>query len=531
MPRLPIAMFAIKEILRLHHDAGHTQREISRATGVSQSAIQRLLGRASQAGLGWPLARPAASDAELYAQLYPSAAGPARHSQPDFAHVHDQLRRFKRVTLEQLWSEYCAASEPGRSYSYSQFCALYKQWRASQDVVLHHDHTAGEQLFIDYAGDTATVYEPSGSWEAQIFVAVLGLSAYTYAEACRSQDLESFLRAHVNALRFFGGVPRVFVPDNLKAAVRVADRYEPEVNRSYAELAQHYGAAVLPARAGKPRDKAAVEAAVLGVERELLTPLLRQQRRCRSLAELNEALQEGLAAYNAKPFQKRAGSRQSVFASLERPALLALPERDYEFAAWLTARVNVDHHVTVRKWHYSAPASLLRKQVDVRLSAHSVELFHRGERVALHRRERGKGGYSTIEQHRPKAHREHLGWPPERIVEWAGKAGPETARLVRELMASKTHPSEAYRPSLGIIRLGKHYGSQRLEAAAKRARAHGECSYKCVKQILQRGLDSQPGEPEQVSAQAPVEHGNIRGPEYFRAAAQRAGRAKEGAAC
>ncbi len=207
----------------------------------------------------------------------------------------------------------------------------------------------------------------------------------------------------------------------------MADRYEPEVNRSYAELAQHYGAAVLPARAGKPRDKAAVEAAVLGVERELLTPLLRQQRRCCSLAELNEALREGLAAYNAKPFQKRAGSRQSVFASLERPALLALPERDYEFAAWLTARVNVDHHVTVRKWHYSAPASLLRKQVDVRLSAHSVELFHRGERVALHRRERGKGGYSTIEQHRPKAHREHLGWPPERIVEWAAKAGPETA--------------------------------------------------------------------------------------------------------
>ena len=213
MPRLPIAMFEIKEILRLHHDAGHTQREISRATGVSQSAIQRLLRRASQAGLGWPLTQPAASDAELYAQLYPPPAGPARHCQPEFAHVHDQLSRFKRVTLEQLWSEYCAASEPGRSYSYSQFCALYKQWCASQDVVLHHDHVAGEHLFIDYAGDTVTVYEPSGSWEAQIFVAVLGLSAYTYAEACRGQDLESFLGAHVNALHFFGGVPRVFVPD------------------------------------------------------------------------------------------------------------------------------------------------------------------------------------------------------------------------------------------------------------------------------------------------------------------------------
>ena len=227
MPRQPIVMFSIKDILRLHYEAGRTQREISRATGVSQSAIQRLLGRARQAGLGWPLAQPAASDAELHAQLYPPAAGPARHSQPDFAQVQDQLRRFKRVTLEQLWNEYCAASEPGRSYSYSQFCALYQQWRASQDVVLHHEHVAGEQLFIDYAGDTATVYEPAGSWQAQLFVAVLGLSAYTYAEACRGQDLESFLRAHVNALHFFGGVPRVFVPDNLKAAVSAADRYEP----------------------------------------------------------------------------------------------------------------------------------------------------------------------------------------------------------------------------------------------------------------------------------------------------------------
>ena len=242
-------------------------------------------------------------------------------------------------------------------------------------MVLHHDHVAGEQLFIDYAGDTVTVWEPSGSWQAQIFVAVLGMSVYTYAKACRSQALESFLQAHVSALHFFGGVPRIFVPDNLRAAVSTADRYEPTVNRSYAELARHYGAAVLPARPRKPRDKAAVEAAVLGVERELLTPLLRQQRRFSSLAELNEALREGLEAYNAKPFQKREGSRRSVFVSVEQPALLALPERDYEFAVWLTARVNVDHHVTVRKWHYSAPASLLRQQVDVRLSAHSVELF------------------------------------------------------------------------------------------------------------------------------------------------------------
>ena len=518
MPRQPIAMFEIKEILRLHYSAGHTQREISRATGVSQSAIQRLLGRAGQAGLGWPLAAPAPSDAELYAQLYPKAA-PPRYSQPDFARVQAQLRRYKHVTLEQLWGEYREQSEPGQSYSYSQFCARYKHWRQSQaqEVVLVQDHVAGEKLFIDYAGETATVHEAGGSWEAQIFVATLGASAYSYVEASRGQDSANFLAAHVRAFRFFQGVPRMLVPDNLKAAVEHADRYEPSINRSYAELAQHYATAVVPARPRKPRDKAVVEGAVLGVERQLLTPLLRQQRRCSSLGELNEVLWAGLEAYNAKPFQKRPGSRQSVFASVEQAALGALPERDYEYAEWLHATVNIDHHVSVQQWHYSAPWQLLRQQVDVRLSAHSVELLHAGQRVALHRRSHGQGGYTTSAEHRPKGHREHLAWPPERLLEWAGKAGPQTARLVRELMASKPHASEAYRPCLGIIRLGKRYGTQRLEAAATRALAHGGSSYKCVKQILQRGLDQQPGEPPAGAAHVPVEHANIRGAEYFAA--------------
>ena len=252
MPRQPIAMFEIKEILRLHYSAGHTQREISRATGVSQSAIQRLLGRAGQAGLGWPLAEPAPSDAELYAQLYPKAA-PPRYSQPDFARVQAQLRRYKQVTLEQLWAEYREQSEPGQSYSYSQFCARYKHWRQSQaqEVVLVQDHVAGEKLFIDYAGETATVHEAGGSWEAQIFVATLGASAYSYVEASRGQDSANFLAAHVRAFRFFQGVPRMLVPDNLKAAVEHADRYEPSINRSYAELAQHYDTAVVPARPRK----------------------------------------------------------------------------------------------------------------------------------------------------------------------------------------------------------------------------------------------------------------------------------------
>src|ERR1035438_1358917 len=399
-------------------------------------------------------------------------------------------------------------------YRYSRFCDLYKGWLLRQEVVLRHEHRAGEKLFVDYAGDTIPIYPGAGgdATTAEIFVAVLGASNYSYSEATGTQGLADWIGAHMRTFEFLGGVPEIIVPDNLKSGITKACRYEPSVNRTHAEMAAHYGVAVIPARRAKPRDKAKVEAGVLLVERWILAAL--RKRRFFHLAEVNQAIQELLVRLNDRPFRKRDGSRRSLFESLDKPALRALPAARYQYGDWETHRVNIDYHVEFDNHWYSVPYQLTQQEVEVRATAATVEIFHRGLRVASHARSHVAHVATTVNDHRPKAHQRHLEWTPSRLVDWAKTIGPATGELFDCIMASKRHPEQGYRSCLGILRLSKQYTNQRVEAAARRAIALGACSYHSIKSILQCHLDSRAIAPA-AEPKPPLNHPNIRGSEYF----------------
>jgi transposase len=426
--------------------------------------------------------------------------------------MHEQLQRHKHVTLQLLWEEYRQTVPDG--YRYSRFCELYRRWRKRQEVVMRQQHRAGEKLFVDFAGDTVPVYS-NGDGEARqasIFVAVLGASSYTYAEATWSQGLEDWMAAHVRAFEFYGGVPEIVVPDNTRAAVNKSCRYDPDLNRTYQDLATHYGVAVVPARPAKPRDKAKVEAGVLLVERWILAAL--RHRKFHSLAELNEAMSELLVRLNERRFRKREGSRRTLFESVDQAALRALPSQRYEFGQWRTARVNIDYHVEYDRHYYSVPYALTGEAVELRVTAATVEVFHHGDRVASHVRSSTAYQATTVDSHRPKAHQRHLEWTPSRLIEWARTVGPSTAGLFDRIMAAKPHPEMGFRSCLGILRLGNVYSPERMEAAARRALEGNACSYQSIKSMLRRGLDQVKQEPPSASG-PPTQHPNIRGPEYF----------------
>src|SRR5215475_13369024 len=379
---------------------------------------------------------------------------------------------------------------------------------------MRQSHRAGETLFVDYAGQTMPVVDARTGevHEAAIFIAVLGASNYTFAEATWSQSLPDWIGSHVRAFAALGGVPQVVVPDNLKAAVSRAHRYEPTLSRTYADLAQHYGVAIVPARAARPRDKAKVEVGVQVVERWILARL--RHHTFFALPALNAAITDLLVALNQRPFKKLPGSRQSLFESLDRPALRPLPAQPYEYAEWKLVRVNIDYHVEVDGHYYSVPYTLVRQQLDVRLSAAVVELFAKGKRVASHRRSSQKGRHSTVAAHMPRAHQQYAEWTPQRLIHWAATSGPATAQVVEAILASRPHPQQGFRSCLGIMRLGKSYSAERLEAACRRALTLGACSYKSIESILKKGLDRQPV-PQPPASMASPPHLNIRGPQYY----------------
>lgn len=431
MPAERLSMRKIKDVLRLHA-AGHSQQQISRSCGIARSTVGEYLQRACRAGISWPLPAPL-DEADLEQRLFPPApvdTVPPRGA-PDWAVVHRELRR-KGVTLWLLWQEYKAVHPEG--YQYTWFCQQYRAWVAKTDVVMRRTHRAGETLFVDYAGQTvAVINRTTGEiHQAQIFVAVLGASNYTYLEATWSQGLEDWLMAHVRAFEFFGGVPASVVPDNLKSGVHRPHRYEPDLNPSYAELAAHYGVAVIPARVRAPRDKAKVEAGVLVVERWVLARL--RHRTLFSLEELNHTLRQLLTDLNERAFKKLPGSRRQWFETLERPALQPLPAERYVFAQWKRARVNIDYHIDVDRHYYSVPYPLVRQEVEVRISAQVVEVFHRGQRVACHRRNPAAGHHTTVTAHMPKAHRDYAEWTPQRLIRWAEQTGAHTATLVERIL-------------------------------------------------------------------------------------------------
>ena len=514
MPRKKLEVRKITDVLRLN-EQGFSQREIARSLGCARSTVGDTLCRAAAGGLTYAGARDL-SDAELYARLYPGNTGSTRRRiEPDYEFLHRELRR-PGVTLQQLWIEY-RDDHPRNGLQYSQFCHHYRSWEGTVDVVMRQHHAAGEKVFVDFAGQTQAIVDPHTGeiFRAPVFCACLGASNYTYAQALPAADLPSFLGAHVRMLEYLGGSPRVVVPDNLKDAVRLASFYEPDINPSYADLARHYDLVVLPARVRKPRDKAKVESAVLQVERQVMAPV--RNRTFFSLAEANAAFAEQLAALNARPFQKMSGSRRSLFEHIDRPALSPLPVRPYEFALWKRARVNIDYHVQVDAAFYSVPYQLARREVEVRLSQHVVEIFHGGTRVASHVRSFMRGRFVTAPEHMPASHRRHLEWTPSRLIGWGESIGPDTGALVTGILERRPHPEQGYRSCLGLMRLAKEYSPERLEAAAARATSAGAYSYKSVKNILARGLERAPVTPSPETEGALVLfHEHLRGPEYYR---------------
>ena len=508
-----LSMRKIKEVLRLKWHHGHSNKQIALSCKISRSTVREYLYRAEKAGLTWPL-DTALDDGALEFLLYPvkAAIPSSERSMPSMEYLHRELRR-KGVTLQLLWYEYKEANPDG--YQYSQFCLLYRQWRNKLDVTLRQEHRAGEKLFIDYCGQTFPVIN-SGTGEitqAEIFIAALGASSYTFAEATPSQELPFWIQSHVHAFEFFGGVPEILVPDNLKSGVTHPCRYEPDVNPTYQDLAEHYSTAVIPARVRRPRDKAKAESAVFVAERWILAAL--RNHTFFSVAELNRAIAEELVKLNNRKFQKLDTTRRKLFESVDKPALKSLPTRPYEYATWKKAKVNIDYHIEIDRHCYSVPYQLAREQVDVRMTATTVEVLFKNKRVASHQRSYRQGGFTALYEHMPKSHQRHLEWTPSRIIHWAEKNGPMTKELVTNIMESRTHPEQGFRSCLGIMRLATHYSPERLEKACARALSIKAFSYKSVKSILKNGLEQQTMLFDQPDHQPDLSHNNIRGKKYY----------------
>ena len=500
--RLPVRK--IREVLRLKA-AGFSDRRIAAAIGSARSTVQECLRRTREAGMAWPL--PAELDEEaLQTRLYRREVPLSHRPLPDFSQIHAELAR-PGVTRLLLWQEY-KADEP-EGWQYSVFCDQYRRWLASQELVLRQNHAPGEKLFVDYAGQTAPVVDRhTGEVRgAQVFIAVLGCSNYTYAEATWTQRLSDWLGSHVRALEYLGGCPSAIVPDNLKSAVKRAHRYEPELNPSYQDFAEHYGVAIVPARAGKPRDKAKVEAGVLVVERWILARL--RHRTFFSLGELNAAMSELLEHLNRRPFKKLEGCRHTRFVELDRPALRPLPPRRYEFGQWKTAKVHPDYHVEVDRAYYSVPYRLIGAELDVRMSAHTVEIFHAGKLVAAHARAPERGRRLTHNAHRPQSHVAVIERSLARVLERAATIGPATVEVLRQQAAHRKHPEETLRSAQGILRLAQDFSPVLLERACERAASLRSYSYRAVRALIEI--------PTPVSSPAALDlfHENVRGPDYF----------------
>jgi len=488
-----------------------TRRQIARSVSVSRPTVSFYLDAAARQGLTFDRVG-ALSDEELEGLLSIKELGrPVQgRALPDWEYIHREMGK-KSVTLQLLWQEYKENHPEG--YQSSQFSDLYRTWRKGLDLSMRQTHKAGEKMFVDYAGQTIPIHDPvTGEVrQAQIFVGVMGLSNYTYSEASFDQGIASWIGSHVRAFEYFGGAPHIVVQDNLKSAVSKSCRYEPDLNPAYQEMAVHYGTAIVPARVRRPKDKSKAEVGVQIVERWILASL--RNRKFFSLEELNQAIREKLEILNTRAFKKLKGSRREWFELFDKTALLPLPDAKYVYADWKKAVVNIDYHVELKGHYYSVPHAYRQEQVDIRHTSSSIEIFLRGQRIASHVRDHRVGKHTTTPEHMPKSHRSFLEWTPSRILKWAGAIGPSTEKIAEIILTTRPHPEQGYRSCLGVIRLGKRFGNDRLEAACKRAIAIGGKSYRSVRSILESSLDRKSPEPVRTVPQ--IDHNNLRGPGYY----------------
>ena len=511
MPAERVSMRKIREVLRLTHALGMSRRLVGEATGIGKTAVGEYVRRAALAGQSWPIPDEI-DDAELERRLFPPPeARSTSRTEPDWSYNHAELKR-RGVTLALLWQEYRA--EHAQGYAYSWFCERYSDWRKRISPTMRQTHLAGEKLFVDWAGDTMPVFDPTTGEEycTHIFIAALGASNYTYAEARWTETLPDWIGAHVNAFIAIGGVSKALVPDNLKAGITKPSRYEPGINRTYQDLADHYGCVVLPARVMKPRDKAKVEVAVQIVQRFVLAKL--RHRRFFSLAELNAAIRDCVAAINIKVMRHVGKSRNELLETIDRPALNALPTTPYSYAEWKRARVAPDYHIEVADHYYSVPSKLIREMVEARITSATVEIFHKGQRIASHAFSPVRNRHTTITEHMPSAHRRYAEWTPAKMMSEAALIGPAAIALVEAIMKAKPHPEQGFRSCLGIISLVRTYGSERVEAASRRGNDIGATTYGSIKSILQNGLDKAYASSKAPDG-PPIRHANIRGRGYY----------------
>jgi transposase len=508
-------MRQVREILRLTFGGDVAGREIARRLGLAPSTVRAVVERFRSSGLSWPLGADLSQEA-LEERLYGmpgSKQGHRRRAEPDWSQIHRELKR-KHVTLSILWEEYIEQTPEG--YRYSRFCELYRNWEGRLSVTMRQSHVGGDKLFVDYAGDGVPVVnrQTGEVRQAQIFVAVMGASNFTYAEATWTQGLADWIGAHTRALQAIGGVPNLIVPDNTKVAVIKSCLFDPRMNRTYVDMASHYGTAILPARPRRPRDKAKVEQGVLIIERLLLGRL--RNRIFFSLAEVNAAITELLKRLNEDRVIRRLGAtRRQLLEELDRPALKPLPAEPYVFAEWRVRRVGVDYHIDIDHHYYSVPHRFARAEVEARITARTVEVFAKGQRIAAHRRMGSNNyGHTTLPEHMPSSHRRYADWTIHRIRQDAALIGQATAALCELILERKPHPEQGFRSCLGVIRLAKVFGNKRVEAAAARAIDIGAYTYGSVKSILDNNLDRHPAQKRAADGDT-ILHSNVRGARYY----------------
>jgi transposase len=499
-------MRKIKEVLRLKLDARLSHEQIAAALHLSKGVVTKYVGLAAAAGLDWP-ALQLLDDVTLERRLLVGPEKPRHHVQPDFGRIHQELRR-KGMTLMLLWEEYRAEYAEHQTYSYTQFCENYRRFAKQLKRSMRQIHRGGEKLFIDFAGPTIALADGA---RVHIFVSAMGASSFTFAWATDRETMADWLESTARALTFYGGVPALIVPDNPRALIADANRYEPRSHDTVLDFARHYGTSFLPARPYHPQDKAKAESAVQIVERWIIARLRHQ--RFASVHEVNQAIAPLLQRLNERPFQKLPGSRASAFAQLDAPALSPLPLLPYELATFKTVKAGIDYHVEVDRHRYSVPHALVGQHLEARVTRTTVELLHRGQRVACHARSSRAGGFTTIDEHMPAAHRAHREWSPQRLIDWGQRIGPATAEVITRLLAGHKHPEHGYRACLGLLSLAKRYGRPRLEAACTLALQLGACKYRHVRDILANNRDQ--SAPAPADDWVSPDHTHVRGPGYY----------------